>query len=152
MPSTGNTSTFVFSEWGAYAPKILSIKPPPYTVEALDDTDLSTTVFKQMVPGDLQEIGAMQIVVRLPSDTAKRFANEVVAVMEAGIGMDIAPGTATISWPAGTAGDATDPTLVGSAFVIGFDPDELNNDDPGTVTIELQFDGKTGPTYAVGAV
>ena len=152
MPSSNNTATFVFSPWTAYSPKVLSISPPGYTSEALDDSDLSTTGFKQLVPGDLQEIGEMSIVVRLPSDAPKRFTNEVGDLMASGVGFDPVVGTATIAWPAGTSGDGVDPTLSGTAFVTGWEPDEMNNDDAGTATITLQFDGKTGPTLAVGAV
>ncbi len=150
MPSSNNTATFAFAPWASYSPKVLSITPPGYTLEMLDDSDLSTTGFKQLLPGDLQEIGEMNIVVRLPSDSFKRFTNEVGDLMVAGVGFDKTVGSATITWPLGTTGDAQEPTLVGTAAVTGFEPGELNNDEQGTATITLQFDGKTGPTYAVG--
>ena len=152
MPSSTNTATFAFAIWSAFAPKIISIQPPSLSSEAIDDTDLSTTTLKEVVPGDLQEIGEMSIVVRLPSDSEKRFAGEAADLMVSGIGFDPAVGSATISWPAGTTGDGVDPTLVGTAFVTGWAPSEMNNDDAGTATITLQYDGKTGPTLAVGAV
>ena len=151
MPSSNNTASFAFAPWASYSPKVLSITPPSYTLEMLDDSDLSTTGFKQQLPGDLQEIGEMSIVVRLPSDSFKRFTNEVGDLMVSGVGFDPLVGSATITWPTGTSGDAQDPTLVGTAVVTSFEPGELNNDEQGTATITLQFDGKTGPTYVVGA-
>ncbi len=152
MPNKSNTTTLAFTPWASYSPVILSITLPPYTLEDLDDSDLSTAKFKKTVPADLQEIGDMTIVARFPSDSAKRFTNEVGDLLVSGTNFDATPGTATITFPVGTSGDGTAPTLAGSAYVKGFEPAELNNDDRMTVTITLRFDGQTVPTYAVGAV
>ena len=151
MPNTGNTSTFAFTPWATFAPSIISIEIPGYTLEALDDNDLTTTGFMQKVPADLQDIEEMTLEVRLPDDSQGRFTNVVADLLVSGVHMDPAVGTVTISFPAGTAGDGTDPTLAATAFVTGFKPNPLNNEDRRTGTITLQFDGKTGPTYAVGA-
>ncbi len=151
MPNSANTTTFTHSTWSGYTPVVLSITPPPYTLEDLDDSDLSTSKFKKTVPGDLQEIGDLVLVVRLPEDAEKRFVNEVGDLLVSGTNFDAAVGTATITFPAGTSGDGTLPALAGTAYVKGFEVAELNNDDRMTATITLKYDGATVPTYTVGA-
>ena len=153
MPSSNNTATFAFAGWGSpWVPKVISISPPGYTLESLGDDDLSTTGFKELLPADLQEIGELNIVVRLPGDSARRFDALMVSNMfNSGVTMNTTVASLTISWPAGTSGDNTDPTLVGTAFCTGWEPSEMNNDEQQTAVINFQFDGKTGPTYVVGA-
>ena len=152
VSNSGNLSTFAFAPWATFSPKILSIDPPEFSIEDLDDSDLSSTVFKPTVPAALAEIGDMTIVVRLPSNSDGFWTDEVGDLLVAGVGIDKTVGSATISFPKNASGDATAPTLAGTAYVKSFKPNELNNDDPITGTIVVRFDGgSTKPTYAVGA-
>ena len=148
---TGNSATFAFAPWTTFVPKIISIDPPEFTIEDLDDNDLSTGGFKQTVPADLMEIGDMSIVVRLPSNADGFWTDEVGDLLTSGAGFDKTVGSATISFPKNASGDTTAPTLAGTAYVKGFKVDELNNDDRLTGTITLRYDGATEPTFVVGA-
>ncbi len=150
MPTTANTTTVTHATWTGYDPKIISIDMPGYTLEPLDDSDLTTTGFKTMVPGDLQEISEMTLEVRIPNDTGGLFTNEVGDLLSSGVVFDATVGSVVILFPQGV--NTTAPKLTGTAFVTGFQVNSLNNDDRMTATVTIQFDGATGPTYTVGVV
>lgn len=150
LVSTGNTATLAFAAWtsGSYAPKILSITPPGYTLDELDDSDLSTTGVKRKVPADLQEIGDLVVELRFEG----RLTTEIAGLLVSGAHPDPDIGTLTLTFPEGIAGDGVKPLAAGTAFVKGWEPAALNNDDKRTATVTFGFDGATPFTYVAGAV
>lgn len=149
LVSTGNTSTLAFAVWtvGSYTPEILSITPPGYTLDEIDDSHLGTTGVKRKVPVQLQEIGDLVVELRFRG----RFTDEIADLMVSGAHPDPVIGTLTLTFPEGESGDATKPVAAGTAFIKGFEPGPLNNDDSRTATVTFGFDGATPFTYVVGA-
>ena len=150
MSNTANTTTFATSVWSGYTPSVVSVSPPSYSLESIDNSHLGTTGFKTSLPADLQEIGEMTIVVLVPADSGGLWTDEVGDLLSSGTTFDATVGTITLTFPKGA--NTTAPKLTGTGYVTGFELGELNNDDQITATLTLQFDGETAPTYAVGIV
>lgn len=114
-----------------------SISAPEFTVDALDATPLNATGFYESVPDDLAKSSPI---------TVPFYANLRQDIPQVG-GVT----TATITYPKQLGTEATEAKVVGTAIITRVQLPEMA---AGTLlmgTIELTFDGKTGPTFTKAA-
>lgn len=132
---SGNSTTLVFGT-SSFTPVLVSADGLEETLEALQDSDLSTTNYHTMAPADLKEIS--------PLTCAIRWENG-----------DVPPiGTVepiTFTFPL-ESGQTVGATLAGTGFISGRTGPNLANNEIAEGSITIQFDGKsTEPTYTVGS-
>lgn len=135
MANTGIGATIVFSNGVSFAANWRSIGAAHVFVDQLDDTSLSSSGYMEAVPDDLKQIDPIDIEFYWD---ATDNAMSVVGV----------PCTITITGSL-QSGQTTPFTIAGSGFI-----NDLNTPEqaPGTrlmATMQVRFDGKTGPTYTV---
>lgn len=131
--STGHGATVTFGT-SSYSFAVTSITPPPWEVEVLDKTQLSTTNFAEKHPGDLVDPGQATLEVLYKRDDYPTPGGT--------------PETVTITW-ANEGASAAD--LAGTAFVVSFTPGALTTNELQTATVVVQYDGGTGPTFTAEA-
>jgi hypothetical protein len=132
MANTGVGATLVLSGASSFTGRWTSIGGFNQTVAALDDTALSATDYKEFVPDDLAEIDPI---------TVELFANVGTAPPAVGL----VP-TVTITYPK-QPGQTVAATLTGTAIITRFNQPELAVGQRLMSTLEIQFDGKTGPVF-----
>jgi hypothetical protein len=132
---SGNGAAFTFGTSG-FTPLAVSIDGLEETLEALQDSDLSTTNYHTMCPADLIEISPFTAEIR----------------WEQG---DIPPlGTVeliTLTYQLET-GESVAATLTGTGFLTSRVGPNLANNEISSGSITIQLDGKsTEPTYTPGS-
>ena len=132
---SGNGATLVFTASG-FTPLVVSIDGLEETLEALQDSDLSTTNYHTMCPADLKEIS--------PVTAAIRWEQDNVAPIAGGVGL------ITLTYQL-EDGESIPATLKGTGFITGRTSPSLANNEIAEGSITFQFDGKaTEPVYAAG--
>lgn len=133
---SGNGATLVFAAFG-FTPRVVSIDGLEETLEALQDSDLSTTNYHTMCPADLKEISPMTAAIRWEQDDVPPIDGTV--------------GLITLSYQL-ESGESTPATLTGTGFITGRTSPNLANNEIAEGSITFQFDGKaTEPTYKAGS-
>ena len=133
---SGNGATLVFTGIG-FTPLVVSIDGLEETLEALQDSDLSTTNFHTMCPADLKEIS--------PVTAAIRWAQGNVVPMTGAVGL------ITLSYQL-EDGESTPAALTGTGFITGRTSPSLANNEIAEGSLTFQLDGKvTEPTYTAGS-
>ena len=136
---SGNGATLVFAAFG-FTPLIVSIDGLEETLEALQDSDLSTTNYHTMCPADLKEISPMTAVIRWEQNDVAPLSNAFANI-----------GLITLTY-ALEEGESTAATLKGTGFITGRTSPNLANNEIAEGSITFQFDGKlTEPVYAAGS-
>lgn len=132
MANTGIGATLVLSGGSTFSARWKSIGGFNQSVGALDDTALDSTDYKEMVADDLAEIEPISVEFFAALGTTPPAVGTVC--------------TATITMPK-QPGQNTAATLTGSAIITRLQQPELSVGSRLMATIELQFDGKTGPVW-----
>lgn len=131
--NTGLGATVVFSGGiTAYTGRIKSISGLDKSIEPLDDTALDAAGFYESVPDDLAKAAPITIQYFWDYKKAEPSLGTV--------------GTITITAPL-QSGQTTPLTLSGSGYITRIVQPELTTGQRLMGTIEIQFDGKTGPTH-----
>lgn len=133
MANTGVGATLVLTSGSTYTGRWKSIGAFNQTVEALDDTALSSNDYKEFVPDDLASVDPINV--------------ELYAGLSATPPVVGAVCTATITFPK-QSGQTNAATLTGTAIITAFNQPELSIGTRLMSNLTLQFDGKTGPTFA----
>ena len=118
--TTGNSTTITS--------RFRSIEGHTEEIPEVDDTDLTTTGYSEVVAGDLKDPGSF---------TAVAIFDPTVSTMPA-------PGTAetiTITRP-----DSS--TMAGTAFIKSIQHPGYAQNEPQLATLTIRWDGKTGPTHS----
>jgi len=123
---TGNGTTLVLATDGTIG-SIISMSGLSEDLPALDDTDLDTTSYMEMIPGDLMSLEPIS-----------------VSVYWDGSSVPPTPGTVQTI----TITDSNSNTLSGTGFITNRSGPTHENNERLVGEITMQFDGKTGPTYA----
>lgn len=132
MANTGIGATLVLSGGSTFSGRWRSISAFDQSVAALDDTALDSSDYKEYVADDLAEITPL---------TVELYAN--LSATPPTVGSTC---TVTITFPKQPSQN-TAATLTGTAIITRFTQPELSVGNRLMSTLELQFDGKTGPTY-----
>lgn len=132
---SGNGATLTFATSG-FTPLVVSMDGLEETLEALQDSDLSTTNYHTMCPADLKEIAPFTAEIRWEQD-------------------DIPPlGTVeliTLTYQL-ESGESVAATLTGTGFMTSRTSPALANNEIAAGSIAIQLDGKaTEPTYTTGS-
>lgn len=136
MPRTGISGTLTLTGGSTFTARYKSISAPSFSIDALDDTALvNSSGFYESVPDDLAKAAPI---------TAQFYASLNDAIPVVG-----AVASATITFPLQEA--MVTPAIVsGSAIITRVDMPELSAGTLMMGSIELTFDGKTGPAFAAG--
>jgi len=129
---TGNQATLTFT---SYTGRIRRISGLVETLEALDDNDLSTTVYEESVVSDLITLEPQDYEIFFDPNTPPVFTGVQ---------------TLTITWPS-WSGSVTPFTLGGTAFVIQRSWGDVANNELNVGGFQVKWDGKTGPTLTPGS-
>lgn len=134
--ATGGGTTLTLSATGAtttLTARLRSIGGHTETASEVDDTDLTTTGYSEVVPGDLVDPGEFECLAIFDPTQAATVPNTTTAE------------TITITR---TSGDGSN-TTSGTGFIkVVKHPDHAQNEAMlGTITI--RWDGATGPAFAV---
>lgn len=132
---SGNSATITFGT-STFTPIVVSIDGLEETLEALQDSDLSTTNTHTYVAADLRELAPLSATIRWEQNDLPPIAG----VSE----------TITITY-ARESGESTPATLAGTGFLTSRRSPDLANDTIAEGTITIQYDGKTAPTYTPGS-
>lgn len=135
---TGQGATAVLSTTGAVG-CVRSIQLPEWTQEKIDASCLSTTGFKQYIPGDLTEPGEVSMVMVFDPE---------IAVPTPGVIEDL-----LVTFPLGTPTNTTAATLSGSGFLSSVGQPNMTIDGLLELNLTFCFDGDaaTPPTFTVEA-
>jgi hypothetical protein len=128
----GNGTTFALSSGSVGT--IISISPEEESIVAVPDDDLSTSTNHQKKPGQLTEIGEMELVCVFNPDSVPALKTVVTGTLT------FAPRT----------GQTNGAVRAGTGFIAKRKVQSIENDVRIVVNISFQFDGKTGPTYTAG--
>lgn len=134
MANTGVGATLVLSSGSTFTGTWKSISAFNQSVAALDDTALSSTDYKEFVPDDLAEIDPITVELYGALGTTPPTVGTVCTV--------------TITFPR-QSGQTNGAVLTGTAIITRFAQPDLAIGSRLMSTMELQFDGKTGPTFTV---
>jgi hypothetical protein len=135
MPSTSGTGNQATLTWASYDGRIRRIGGLVETLEALDDSDLSTTNYEESLPADL--------IVLEPQDYDIFFDPNDPPTFDGA-------GAITVTWPDWT-GSATPMTLGGSGFLVQRTWGDLANNELNLGGFQIKWDGKTEPTVTAGS-
>jgi len=128
--ATGGGTTLALATTGAsttITARIRSIEGHTEEIPEVDDTDLTTTSYSEVVPGDLVDPGSFTYVA---------IFDPTVAMASVGVAE-----TFTITRP-----DSS--TVIGTAFIKAIQHPSYAQNEPQLATVTIRLDGKTGPTYA----
>ena len=132
MACTGVGATLIFSAGITYTGRYRSIAGLELSVESLDDTALDSTDYMEACPDDLMALAPIDIAV------AWDWVDPLPPVGT--------KGTITLTFPLQT-GQSVNATLVGSGFITSASFPDLAVGQIMDGTLQVQFDGKTGPTF-----
>lgn len=133
MADTGQGATLTLATTGSVG-VLRSLTLPDITIDALEDSDLSTTLFKTYRSTDLAEPG--EIVGELLFDaTADDLPTLGVAE------------TVTVTFPIHTSGNTTNATFAGTGFIKGFKMPDMQSGELQMARVTIQLDGKTDPAF-----
>ena len=113
--------------------KVKDITFPEEALERIECSDLSTSVYRQYIPSDLTDP---------PQVTLLANFNTFYEVPYVGQRL----GTATVTFPL-RPGEDTAATYAGTAYVGSVTRPRLANGTIQEITLRIDFDGATGPTY-----
>ena len=131
MSDTGNQSTFVLTSAGAVGTAKM-INPGEETIEALEDSDLSTTNQKTFQPDDLSDPG---------EGTMTYFMDTAATQIAVG-----AVDTLTITYPQRT-GETAPATEAGTVIITGNQKPTLANGQLQEGELKFKWDGNTERTF-----
>ena len=139
---TGNGATLTLALYNGTtaittALSVISISPGKITTKPIDVTVLGTTGFREMIPGDLAEIGES-------SANFKWLTNASIPTT------GTATGTCTLTFPL-RGSETTAATMTGTGFITGLQPPVMENGKLQEGTINWQWDGDTGPSFTASA-
>lgn len=132
MAFTGNGATLTFGTSG-FTGAFTRIGETTMEYEDLEDSDLSTTGFKEYQPGDLEEPGEFEVELFYDVDEQPtRGTAETIT-----IDYPLTPG----------GGNDVEATLAGTGYVKSFTTPELVNGELMRSRLTVKWDGKTGPAF-----
>ena len=133
--TTGNSATIAFATSG-FTPTIVSIDGLEETLEALENSNLSTTNYKTMVPADLKDISPVTVAIRWDNGDIPPLGT--VELM-------------TTTFPL-ESGESVAATFTATGFLTARSGPNLANNEIASGSITIQYDGgATEPTYTAGS-
>lgn len=134
--STGHGATIAFSGGAnnGFTSSIRRIGEVDFSLPNVDKSHLGTTGFRELIPGDLEEISPLEVMFLFNADLAIPVRGGT-------------PDTVTITFPNVGSGGATEATLAGTGYISALRMPALETNVLMEAMMTVQFDGGTGPTF-----
>lgn len=132
MADTGNGATLTRS---GFTVDIVAIVVGEQRIDLLDESLLSSTGFMKKMAADLADAGSITVEYLYDgTDTSVTLGGAAVSTI--------------VTWPLAT-GQTTAANLTGTAIVVGKKFPDFRNNELQSASVEIAWDGKTGPTLTV---
>lgn len=133
MADTGHGASITFS--GGFSATCRMLKSPQFELPAVDDTHLGITgSFMTSIPGDLQNIGEIEMEFQFNPNSQPTFTVQTI----------------TLRFPV-PSGQTNGATLAGTGFLTKWGDVELKTNELMVAKGSIKFDGKTGPTWTASS-
>jgi hypothetical protein len=113
--------------------KVKRIEFPEEALERIECSDLSTTEYRSYIPSDLTDPPQLVVTANFDTMYSTPFVGQVL-------------GTVTVTFPL-RPGEATAANYAGTAYVGAITRPTLANGELQEITLRIDFDGVTGPTF-----
>lgn len=113
--------------------KIVSIEFPEEGLERIDCSSLDNDIYRSYIPADLTDPPQLTVVANFDTRYKIPFQGQLL-------------GTVTVTYPL-RVGEATAATYAGTAYVGSVTRPRLANGELQQITLRIDFDGVTGPTF-----
>ena len=131
MCVTGNGVTIAFDADSSYFGRVTEMTLPTFSIEEIEDNDLSTTTNFEYCPADLIDHSEGSVTVAWEGEAL----GDAIGTL----------GTILITWVG--SGATTDASITGTGFVKSYDFGTTSNNARHERTYTFRWDGKTGPTF-----